>query len=278
MENNPYETKQVITKEFAEIPLGLIDDPQRPMRSDMTRENIEELVRSIKQIGMIEPVIVRATGDRYEVIAGHRRTAAAEFAGLAVVPCHIVEVDDDQAEMMKIHENLYRLDISPADEASHYAYLIEKQKLTPTRVAQLINRQPKYVTDRLDILNYDPQLREALDKGLINFSVAKEFNRIDELSKLRQYLSYAVRGGMTAGVAKKWVDDLLKPVVPHDEFKMETPEDNAFTTAQEQMSKCFYCMDDIKLLEAHVVYVHPKCIEERGKVETDPAQDAEQQT
>lgn len=260
----------VTTKEFRELPLTLIDDPSRPMRSDLGRDNIEDLIRSIKQVGLIEPIIVKAVGERYEVIAGHRRTVASEYAGLAVVPCHVVDVTDEQAEMMKIHENLYRVDISPADEASHYAYLIDKQKLTPTRVAQLISRSVKYVTDRLDILYYERELREALDTGLINFSVAKEFNRIKDPSKLSQYLKYAVRGGMTQGVAKKWVDDLIRPATPVSQFQGDGLDENEYTQPQDQKSKCFYCMDDVKLLEAHVVYVHDKCVNERAS-QAEPA-------
>lgn len=245
----------------------MLDDPQRPMRSDITREALQELVMSIKQVGLIEPIIVKQVGKRYEVIAGHRRTMASEYAKLATVPCHVVEVSDDEAEMMKIHENLYRVDISPADEAKHYAWLIEKKKLTPTKVAQIISRQPKYVTDRLDILNYDEELRRALDQGLISFSVAKEFNRIDEKSKLRQYLSYAVRGGMTVGVAKKWVDDLLKPAVAAPEYIATPIDDSPYTSPQEQTSKCFYCQEGVKLLEAQVVYVHDHCLEDRTAIQ-----------
>lgn len=272
-EANQFETQQVTTKEFKEIPLDLIDDPARPMRSDLNRENIEDLVKSIRQVGLIEPIIVKKNGKRYEVIAGHRRTVASEYAGLAVVPCHIVEVTNDQAEMMKIHENLYRVDISPIDEASHYSYLIEKQKLTPTKVAQLISRNPKYVTDRLDIIDYDPELRTALEKGFINFSVAKEFNRIEDPAKLRQYLTYAVRGGMTAGVAKKWVDDLQKPVADVQQFQASPMADSDFVQPNEQTSKCFFCTEAVKLLEAHVVYVHDHCVTERmAQVEDDPPQ------
>lgn len=262
-EDNPFASQQVLTKEFAQIPLDLIDDPQRPMRTDMDEESLAELARSIKQVGLIEPIIVIRKGDRYEVVAGHRRTLASELAGLVIVPCHIVEATGDQAEMMKIHENLFRLDVSPADEAQHYAYLMETQNLTPTRIAQLINRSVKYVTSRLDILTYDEELRAALQKGLINFSAAQEFSRLDDKRLLRQYLSYAIRSGITTGVAKKWVDDALKPAVDDNEFTTPTYDDQLIVPSNEQTSKCFYCVQDVKLLEAHVVYVHEQCLNER---------------
>lgn len=258
---------QVIAKEFRDIPVHLIDDPARPMRTDMSRENLEELVRSIKQIGIIEPVIVRRTGERFEVIAGHRRTCAAELAGLPVIPCHIVTVNDDQAEMMKIHENLYRLDISPGDEARHYAALIDKQKLTPVKIAQLINRSLKYVTDRLDILSYDEELRQALDQGLINLSVAKEFARIEDGSKLKQYLRYAVQSGMTAGTAKRWTDELLRAAIPAQQFTPQPSDESMVAHTTNVSGQCFYCMNEVNVLEANIVYVHDECVQARQAIE-----------
>lgn len=270
MSDNQTDVTQVTTKKFMEVPLNLIDDPTRPMRSDISRESLQPLVVSIKQVGLIEPIIVKEVGERYEVIAGHRRTMASEYAKLATVPCHVVQATEDQAEMMKIHENLYREDISPADEARHYAWLIEKKKLTPTKVAQLISRNPKYVTDRLDILNYHPALREALEQGQISFSVAKEFHRIDDESKLKQYLSYAVRGGMTTGVAKKWVDDLQRPEVEAPKYSGPNLDESNNATPEVATSKCFYCTESVNVLEAQVVYVHDHCVTERNNLENQP--------
>ena len=255
------------TEEFLEIPLKLIDDPHRPIRTDITRESLNELVRSIKQIGLIEPVIVKRIGERYEVIAGHRRTVASEFAGLPAIPCRIVTASDEQTEMMKIHENLYRTDISPIDEARHYDYLIQRQNLTPHKIADLISRSPQYIADRLAILSYDEELGRALEQGLINFSVAKEFSRVEEKSKLRQYLKYAIRSGLTAGVAKKWVDDLNKPVVPEQESAGTGPIINPTFGQKEETGNCFFCMQDVRLLEAQVVYVHDECVTARREIE-----------
>ena len=77
---------------FRLLPLELIDDPQRPLRSDLTEESLAELVLSIKQMGIIEPIIVRPQGNRFEVIAGHRRLSAAALAGLATLPCIIKNI------------------------------------------------------------------------------------------------------------------------------------------------------------------------------------------
>ena len=114
--------------EFKLISTDLIDDPEQPMRSELTPASVEDLVMSIKQVGLIEPLIVKLVNDRYEVIAGHRRLYACKLGRIPEVPCHIRHANDEQKEMLKIHENLYREAIKPADEAKHFDYLIQKHK------------------------------------------------------------------------------------------------------------------------------------------------------
>ena len=93
------------------IVLDRIKDPAAPLRSDLSHEAVNDLVQSIKQVGIIEPLVVRKKGDDFEVIAGHRRLVAAGIAGLTEVPCIIVKASDEQAEVLKLHENLNRNDI-----------------------------------------------------------------------------------------------------------------------------------------------------------------------
>lgn len=258
-------TKEVSTKpidgsSYEMLSLDLIDDPAAPMRSELTEASVQELAMSIKQVGLIEPIIVKAVNGRYEVIAGHRRTLACRLAKLPIVPCHIRVANDEQTEMLKIHENMYRQDIKPADEAKHFDYLITKQKLTPPKIAQLINKSPAYVNDRLNILSYPDFLEEAMNAGHISFSVAKEFSRFDDDKQMRQAVFYAKRGGMTQEMARKWVQDHKRsrevaPVVEHvHNANNGEPEEVIYT------SKCIYCRLALNILQAQTVYIHDDCL------------------
>ena len=100
---------------FELIPLDRIKDPERPMRADLTPESVDELVFSIRDVGIIQPLVVSASGDNYEVIAGHRRLLAASVAGLTEAPCIIVDTKGLDREVMKMHENIAREDINPID-------------------------------------------------------------------------------------------------------------------------------------------------------------------
>jgi len=248
--------------EFRLISTDLIDDPERPMRTDMTPASVEDLVMSIKQVGIIEPLVVKQVQGRFEVIAGHRRLYACRLGKIPEIPCHVRRANDEQTEMLKIHENLYRADIKPADEAKHFDHLIKKQKLSPTKISQLISKSLSYVTDRLTILEYPDFLREALDNNTISFSVAREFARFDDVKQMRTAVYYARRGGMTMEMARKWVSDYKRdkanPIIHGQD------ETNVYGEAQqvEHSATCVYCQKGLRLVEASVVYMHAECLQE----------------
>ena len=244
------------------ISLDLIDDPQQPMRSDMTEASVEDLVLSIKQVGIIEPIIVKPAKGRYEVIAGHRRTFAARLAKLMIVPCFVTNANEEQTEMLKIHENLYRENVRPADEARHFDYLIQKQKMTPIKIAQLIGKSPAYVGDRLAILEYPDFLKEAMDKGEISFSVAREFSRFDDLGQMRQSVYYAKRSGMTMEMARKWVLDHKRSKENPQTFSSLNSSGNAETAPGEHIMTCVFCRQELRLRDTQVIYVHDHCLDE----------------
>jgi ParB family chromosome partitioning protein len=252
--------------EFRMVSLDLIDDPEQPMRSDLSPANVEELVLSIRQVGIIEPLVVKKRNGRYEVIAGHRRLYSSKLAKLAEAPCYIRHATDEQTEMLKIHENLYREDIKPSDEAKHFQYLIDKQKLTPTRIAQLISKSQSYVSDRLAILSYPDFLKEAMDKQEITFSVAREFARFDDLKQMSSAVYYAKRGGMTQEMARKWVQDYKRS--KEQPALDENVVTNGVTGAQEieHSALCVFCKSGVRLIEAEVVYMHGACLQEANAI------------
>ena len=217
---------------------------------------------SIKQVGLIEPIVVKEKGGRFEVIAGHRRKYSCELAHIPEVPCYVVPANNEQTEMLKIHENLYRAEVKPSDEAEHYKYLIEKHKFTPIKVAQLIGRSPSYVSDRLAIFNYPPFLREAMDKKQVSFSVARELARIDDLSVMNQYVFYAIRNGLTSDGAHKWVEDYYRSKNSPQVTQESTYDEEQQVEIVESIGQCVYCQNSVKLLEADVVYIHPACHQE----------------
>lgn len=248
--------------DFRMISLDLIDDPEAAMRDELTPASVEDLVLSIKQVGLIEPVILKPNNGRFEVIAGHRRTYASRLAKLAEIPCHIRTTNDEETEMLKIHENLYRADVSPAEEARYYESLIKKHKLNPNRIATLVGRGLTYVTERLAILEWPDHLVKAMTDGKISFSVAKEFSKFGDDQQIQTAIYYSIRSGMTQSQARKWVQD-WKHDQEHAAFAPQPLEPtNGNAQAIEHSATCIYCGNGLRLIEAEVVYMHSGCMNE----------------
>ena len=120
------------------IPTDRIKDPERPLRANLTPESVDDLVFSIREVGIIQPLIVCESGDGFELIAGHRRLLAAEVLQLNEVPCLVVETNNQDKEVLKLHENIGRQDISPIDWANHLDYLKQQYKLSNAKLAEMI--------------------------------------------------------------------------------------------------------------------------------------------
>lgn len=186
------------------IPVTKLRDPALAARTDMDDDGLQALVESIRALGIIEPLIVKPLTDgTYEIVAGHRRLCAARALNLADVPCRLV-LDESTAEAVKLHENLLREDLSPADEGQFYLELYQKNGEDTERVAALVRRPRAHVERRLLLFQGHPCVLDALRKGEITLGVAEEFNRIDRIEDAAFYLDYARRGGCSIRQAREW--------------------------------------------------------------------------
>ncbi|RKX60785.1 MAG: hypothetical protein DRP29_01925, partial [Thermodesulfobacteriota bacterium] len=103
--------------EVKEIEISKIEEPKEALRSYFTQEALEELKESIAREGLLQPLLVRPVGDKYEIVAGHRRFIAIKELGWEKVPCIVKEMDDTETLIKRIHENIKREDIDPVDLA-----------------------------------------------------------------------------------------------------------------------------------------------------------------
>lgn len=137
---------------------------------------IEELAASVRSVGIVEPLVVRADesiADRWQIVAGERRWLAAQRAGLAEVPCVVREFDDEQATVVQLIENLQRLDMDPLSEAEGFGVLVRSHGWDAERVAKEIGRSRSHVYGRLQLLDLAPGCRAALAEGEINATVGR---------------------------------------------------------------------------------------------------------
>ncbi len=151
---------------------NIIPSPLQP-RKDFQREALQELVDSIRQHGIIQPLIVRQSGARFELIAGERRFRAAQEIGLITVPAIIRTANDLEVLELSLIENLQRADLNPIEEAQGYARLANEFSLRQEDIALKVGRSRAAVTNALRLLDLHPQVQIWLTQNLISVGHAK---------------------------------------------------------------------------------------------------------
>lgn len=187
-----------------DIAQAKINEPTNPMRIKIEEDGIAELAESIKVLGLLQPIVVRPIDEHYEVVAGHRRLLATRMLGLDPVQCLVLDAEGDEVMVaQRLHENIFRRDLTPVEEAACYAELWDKL-LDTDKVAAAVHRSRAVVERRLRILEMDDQVRDALSDGKIPLGVAEELSRITDETKRRYLLSCAITDGATTDKVRDW--------------------------------------------------------------------------
>lgn len=147
-------------------------NPHQPRR-DFSHEALEELIDSIKEHGILQPLIASRDGEGFQLIAGERRLRAAEVAGLATVPVIIREVKEQQQLELALVENIQRKNLNPIEEAVSYQRLIDEFNLTQDEAAKRVGKSRTVVTNTLRLLALPTEIQKALMDGKISYSTAR---------------------------------------------------------------------------------------------------------
>lgn len=160
-------------EESYEISLDLIDPSSLQPRTVFDDAKLEELAKSISANGVVQPVLLRRKGERFELIAGERRWRAAQRAGLTRIPAVVQNVSDDKVLEIALIENIQREDLNPIEEARAYRKLIETLGLTQETVAERVGRDRSYVTNYLRLLKLPEDIQDLLQSGRISTGHAR---------------------------------------------------------------------------------------------------------
>lgn len=172
-------------KSLQSLPIDLIHQSPYQPRQFMEPEALEELASSIRQQGVVQPIVVRKAGDEYELIAGERRWRASQQAGLQNIPAVVKDVNDQEAAAIAIIENLQREDLNPLEEAQAFANLIEKFGLTHQEVGEVVSRSRAAVSNSLRLLALAQPVKDMLNQGELEMGHARPLLALSEQQQIK---------------------------------------------------------------------------------------------
>jgi ParB family chromosome partitioning protein len=174
------------TEDTSEVPIDLIDPSSLQPRSIFDDAKLDELARSIIANGVVQPLLLRRKGNRFELIAGERRWRAAQRAGLSKVPAVLRDVSDEKVLEIALIENIQREDLNPIEEAGAYKKLIDTLGLTQEMVAERVGRDRSYITNYLRLLRLPGDLQELLQVGRLSTGHARTLLGVDDVDIQRR--------------------------------------------------------------------------------------------
>lgn len=180
-----FEERRRLAGRVADLEVEAIrPNPYQP-RKDFDEDALDELAASVRQLGIIQPLTVRALGDgRYELISGERRLRASRRAGLTRVPCYVREADTEEMLEMAIVENVQREDLNPVEVALGYQRLMEEVGLTQEQVADKVGKSRPTVANALRLLRLPPRVQASLREGALTSGHARSLVGVEDAEAL----------------------------------------------------------------------------------------------
>lgn len=199
-------------------------------RKVFDQEELEGLAASIKEHGVLQPLILRKTQDGYQIIAGERRYRAAKLAGLDKVPVLIKDISDQQADAISLIENLQREDLNPIEEAQALKAMMGTHKLTQQDLADLIGKSRSSIANLLRLLNLEEEVQDYLVQGDLTFSHGKLLLKIKDPKKQVAKARDIIKKGQTILETEENLEG-KKP-------KSQEKKDIFIRDVEEQLTRC----------------------------------------
>lgn len=194
-----------------DIPIELISaNPDQPRKTFMDRELLE-LSDSIKEFGVIQPIIVkRDNKGLYILIAGERRLKAAALAGLKKIPAIVRDVDDRDTALLALVENVQREDLNYIEEAAAYKRLMEDHGLTQTEIAKRVGKQQSTISNKIRILSLPPDIQHVLAENQLTERHARALLKVGDEGVRKQILGRIIEHNLNVKQTEKLIEDVLR--------------------------------------------------------------------
>ena len=192
------------------IELSMIDRPFKISRDTIDPERVRELAESIREKGLLQPIILRPQNGRFEIVAGDRRFLAHKFLEIKVIKAIVLELDDHDTIIMRAVENLQRENLTHCEEGRVYALLMEMGGFTQNQIAKKTGKSVSTIQNHVKLIGYPDYVQIAADRKLVSLAVCHTLMEIEDPDFRKYYFNMAVENGINEKVARLWVDDHFK--------------------------------------------------------------------
>lgn len=193
------------------LKLNLIEPNSEQPRKNFDEESLQELADSIKQYGILQPLIVQKKGSHYEIIAGERRWRAAKLAGITDVPVLIREYDKQQTMEIALIENVQRADLNPIEEAQAFQQLIQEFHLTQEEIANRVSKNRATITNSMRLLKLDSRVQDMLAEGKISSGHARALLGLEDRERQYQVAVKIIEEKLSVRDVEKLVKMMNRP-------------------------------------------------------------------
>ncbi|HRI02548.1 MAG TPA: ParB/RepB/Spo0J family partition protein [Pyrinomonadaceae bacterium] len=193
-----------------EIDIDLIEpNPDQP-RTRFTEANLEELAQSIRANGVVQPIVLRQVGGRYQIVAGERRWRASQRAGLRRIPAVVKEVSDDKLLELALVENIQRQELNPIEEAKAYRKLIDTLGLTQEVVAERVGKNRTIITTSMRLLRLPGEIQRVIEEGGLSAGHGRALMMTDDPKIQRRLANEAIDNGWSVRETERAVKKAVK--------------------------------------------------------------------
>lgn len=242
---------------IAEVDIDLIEpNPEQP-RTRFDETSLEELARSIRANGIVQPVVVRKKGSKYQIVAGERRWRAAQRAGLRKIPITLREIEDEKLLEIALIENIQRQELNPVEEARAYRKLIETIGFTQEDLSERVGKERSLIATSMRLLKLPGDILQLIEENKLSASHGRALLLTDDIAKQRQVARAIIDNGLSVREAER--------MIKRSSTKSQTVEKTDVSTAKDANVR----LAETKLMRAlgTNVKIIPKGKDGSGKIE-----------
>ncbi|MBA7495173.1 Nucleoid occlusion protein [subsurface metagenome] len=242
------------------VKMELIDRPEDLARLEIQSVEIESLADSIRERGLQQPIKVARRDQRFKVIFGDRRFLAYQVLERKTILATVVDATDEEIAIDRAIENIQRVDLTPVEEALQYQGMIDKLGMNLVQVSRKVGKKEGTIKRRLDLLKFPNNFKGAVHRKQVSLTVAEELMACGDPAHRDYLLEMAVEHGITKDIARMWVQDWRKSVIPRGEASAGGGGGQALPFDKKSYIACGLCDGPVDVTEVKTITVCQDCL------------------